>query len=80
MLFSTQASELIQGKNPKPEEIVALPQYLKPGEKAGQLKGKVLDRYWNAAIENSQACQHITEKDEKALEYLLDIQVVDPEE
>lgn len=40
----------------------------------------MLDRYWNAAIENSQACQFITEKDEKALEYLLDIQVVDREE
>jgi hypothetical protein len=41
------------------------------------LKGKIIDRYWNAALENSTVAQFITEKDEKALEFLQDIQVVD---
>lgn len=47
--------------------MAKLGEYLKKGEKAPQLKGKVIDRYWNAALENSAVAQYITEKDEKAL-------------
>lgn len=41
------------------------------------MKGKIIENYWNSALENSQVAHYITEQDEKALEYLLDIQVVD---
>ena len=44
------------------------------------MKGKIIDRYWNAALQNSQVAQFITEKDEKALEYLQDIQIVESED
>lgn len=37
----------------------------------------MIDRYWNAALENSGVSTFITEKDEKALEYLQDIQLVE---
>lgn len=37
----------------------------------------MIDRYWNAALENSAVASLITENDEKALEYLQDIQVVE---
>lgn len=57
--------------------MAGLGDYLKKGEKAPQLKGKIIDRYWNAALENSAVAQYITEKDEKALEFLQDIQVVE---
>ncbi len=73
-----QASQLIQGKDPLPAELEALKEYLKPGEKAPTApKGRVIDRYWNAALENSGVSNFITEKDEKALEYLQDIQFVE---
>lgn len=71
---------MIQGKDPLPAEIEGIENYLKAGEKIPQLKGKLIDRYWNAALENSQLAQFITETDEAALEYLQDIQIVDEAE
>ena len=43
------------------------------------MKGKIIDKYWNSALQNSPLEQFITEKDEQALENLLNIQVADSE-
>jgi len=74
-----QAAELIGGSAPKAEEVAGLAQYLKPGEKQLQLKGKIIDSYWNGVLQNSQLEQLISEKDEPALENLLNIQFAESE-
>ncbi len=43
------------------------------------MKGKVIDNYWNSVLSNSPLVDEITENDEKALTYLLDIQIIFPE-
>lgn len=43
------------------------------------MKGKVIDNYWNSVLSNSPLVDEITEQDEKALSYLLDIQNVFPQ-
>jgi len=43
------------------------------------MKGKVIDNYWNSVLSNSPLVDEITEDDEKALSYLLDIQHIFPE-
>jgi hypothetical protein len=57
--------------------VALLPQYLKAGEKAGQLKGKIIENYWASALQNSRLESFVTEKDERALEYLLNIIPID---
>jgi hypothetical protein len=42
------------------------------------MKGKVIDNYWNSVLSNSPLVSEITEEDEKALTYLLDIQNIFP--
>lgn len=37
------------------------------------MKGKAIDNYWNGALQNSALEQFISEKDEHALEYLVNI-------
>ena len=43
------------------------------------MKGKLIDNYWNSVLSNSPLVDEITENDEKALNYLLDIQIIFPE-
>ena len=50
-----------------------LKQYLGPGEKPGQLKGKVIENYWNSALQNSPLETFMNERDENALENLINI-------
>ena len=52
-------------------------EFLKQGEKAPQLKGKIIDSYWNSALENSPISSFISENDEKALESLVDIELAE---
>jgi hypothetical protein len=37
------------------------------------MKGKVIDNYWNSVLSNSPLVDEISENDEKALTYLLNI-------
>ena len=43
------------------------------------MKGKLIDNYWNSVLSNSPLVDEITENDEKAINYLLDIQIIFPE-
>lgn len=43
------------------------------------MKGKVIDNYWNSVLSNSPLVDEITQQDEKALSYLIDIQNVFPQ-
>ena len=43
------------------------------------MKGKVIDNYWNSVLSNSPLVSEITEEDEKAHAYLLEIQNIFPE-
>ena len=75
-----QAAALIQGADPETKEVALLSQYLKPSEKAGQLKGKVINNYWVSALQNSQLDSFISENDERALENLLNIHRVNEQD
>jgi len=47
---------------------------LKPFENIkNYMKGKVIDNYWNSVLSNSPLVDEISENDEKALTYLLNI-------
>ena len=41
------------------------------------MKGRIIDSYWNSALENSRASSFISENDEKALESLVDIELAE---
>ena len=43
------------------------------------MKGKIIESYWNGAFENSALMNYITEKDERALENLVNIQIAEGE-
>ncbi len=40
------------------------------------MKGKIIDNYWNSVLSNSPLVDLVNEQDEKALQNLLDIQIV----
>jgi hypothetical protein len=61
--------------------LVNAKEFLKPNENINYknyMKGKVIDNYWNSVLSNSPLVSEITEEDEKALAFLLDIQNIFP--
>lgn len=70
-------SQLLKGQTPKPEEYSGVDNYLKNGEKVANVRGKQIDNYWTYVLTNSHLQAFITEKDEKVLNSLNNIEVIE---